>query len=165
IDVEFRDKRDTFTRIDLLVERSTHAVKRHLKDFGDGSDRACDLLVARGHTVKGAVRFYMIKRHAFTRQETGECAHLIDKPFHELAGLHLHRAPPEPLKVGQRRMRANFDSVLFGKSYGARHNARIRSVESARHIGDRYVRHDRLIITHLVEPEALTHVTVDAYQH
>jgi hydrogenase maturation factor len=62
-------------------------------------------------------------------------------------------------------MRPNLDSVLFGESYGARHNARIRSVESARHIGDRYVRHNGFIITHLVEPEALTHVAVDAYQH
>src|ERR1700745_2635341 len=101
INVEFRDKRDTFSRVDLLVERSTHAIERHLKDFGDGSDRACDLLVARGPTIEGTVRLYMIKRHAFTRKETGECPHLIDKALREFAGLHLHLAPPKSLKVGQ----------------------------------------------------------------
>jgi hypothetical protein len=103
----------------------------------------------------------VVQGHALGVEEGLERADLVEDAVGEFLPSHLHLAPAEALQVRQRRMGADLDAELLRAPDRRAHVVEIRAVEAARDVGDGDVGHDRFVIAHAVEAEALAHVAID----
>ena len=143
------------------MHRAGHAQNRHVEYLDRVGDRFGDLLRFRRHPIERAMRLDVKQLHAFTFEKALQRADLIDDAIGQLFGPHLHFAPAEPLKIGQGRVRADFDVVQLRQPHRVRHDRGIRGMEAAGNVGDGDMRHQAFVITDFIQTEAFAHVAVD----
>ena len=161
VGVVFGDEGVAAPLVDHLMQRTLHAEQRYFVDVSGIRDGLRDVLVARGHAVEGTVRLDVIERQAFGIQECLERTDLIKQAVRQLLAVDLHLPPSEALQVRQGRMSADLDAELLGELYRLAHVIEVGRMEAASHVGDIDVRHQSLVVTHLVEAIGLAHVAID----
>jgi hypothetical protein len=142
-----------------------HAQQLHLEHVGGVADGIGHLFRPRRHAIERAMGLDVIERYALGIEERLQSAHLIDQAVGQLRRIHLHLAAAETLKIGQRRMGADLDAVLFRQPDRLVHHRRVRGMKAAGYVGDGDERHDGGIVAAFVEAEALAHVAIDCQSH
>ena len=103
----------------------------------------------------------MVEFHAFGIEEALQGANLIDQAVGQFLAPDLHLTSAEPLQIRQRGMGTHSNAVRFGQPHRRSHVVEIGGMETARHVRDVNQRHKARVVTHPIEPERFTHITID----